>query len=104
VQGNKPYFYHLSARKSTVDIEFDIANLDTLPQIDIVYGYANMGRTPVDAVVAACLQRESLARRALSSYPPRRIGANGPIGTGVGAVLALNSDLSPAGPKLDRRF
>ena len=53
VQGNKPYFYHLSARKNTVDTEFDIANLDTLPQVDIVYGYANMGRTPVDALVAA---------------------------------------------------
>src|SRR6202035_3249618 len=53
VQGNKPYFYHLSARKNTVDTEFDIANLDTLPQVDIVYGYANMGRTPVDALLAA---------------------------------------------------
>ena len=34
-----------------MDTEFDIANLDTLPQVDIVYGYANIGRTPVDALV-----------------------------------------------------
>ena len=53
VQGNKPYLYHLSARKNTADTEFDIASLDMLPQVDIVYGYANMSRTPVDAFVSA---------------------------------------------------
>ena len=51
VQGNKPYFYHLSARKNTADTEFDIASLDMLPQVDIVYGYANMNRIPMDAFV-----------------------------------------------------
>ncbi len=53
VQGNKPYFYHVSARKNTADTEFDVSGLDTLPQVDIAYGYANMGRTAVDAFVAA---------------------------------------------------
>ena len=53
VQGNKPYFYRVSTRKNTADTEFDVANLDTLPQVDIVYGYANMSRMPVDAFVAA---------------------------------------------------
>jgi len=53
VQGNKPYFYHVSARKNTADTEFDVANLDALPQVDIIYGYANMNRVALDALVAA---------------------------------------------------
>jgi L-asparaginase len=53
MQGNRAYFYRQSTRKHTVDTEFDIANLDTLPQVDIVYGYANMNRIPLDALVAA---------------------------------------------------
>jgi len=53
IQGNKPYFYHLSARQHTVDTEFDISQLNALPQVDIVYGYANMGPAALNAVVAA---------------------------------------------------
>ena len=53
IQGNKPYFYHVSARKHTVDTEFDISKLDALPQVDIVYGYANMGPAALNAVVTA---------------------------------------------------
>jgi L-asparaginase len=53
MQDNKPHFYHVSTRKHTVDTEFDVAKLDTLPAVDIVYGYANMNRIPVDAFVAA---------------------------------------------------
>ncbi|MFC0168638.1 type II asparaginase [Pseudoduganella danionis] len=53
IQGNKPYFYHVSTRKHTVDTEFDISKLDALPQVDIVYGYANMGPAALNAVVAS---------------------------------------------------
>ena len=53
VQGNKPYFYHVSARKNTADTEFDVSNLDVLPQVDIIYGYANMNRLALDAFVNA---------------------------------------------------
>lgn len=53
MQSNKPHFYRLSARKHTVDTEFDVSNLESLPKVDIVYGYANVTRTPVDALVAA---------------------------------------------------
>ena len=44
MQGNKPYFYRQSTRRHTVDTEFDVSSLDALPQVDIVYGYANMSR------------------------------------------------------------
>jgi L-asparaginase len=44
IQGNKAYFYRQSTRKNTTDTEFDISKLDVLPQVDIIYGYANMRR------------------------------------------------------------
>jgi L-asparaginase len=53
MQDNKPHFYRTSTRKHTADTEFDVSNLDTLPAVDIVYGYANMNRIPIDAFVAA---------------------------------------------------
>jgi L-asparaginase/glutamin-(asparagin-)ase len=53
MQGNKPYFYRTSARRHTVETEFDISNIQTLPQVDIVYGYANMNSVALDAFVAA---------------------------------------------------
>ena len=53
IQGSKPFFYRSSSRKHTAETEFDISNLATLPQVDIVYGYANMGPVALDALVAA---------------------------------------------------
>jgi L-asparaginase type II len=53
VQGGKPFFYRTSTRKHTADSEFDIAQLAALPQVDIVYGYANMNTVALDAFVAA---------------------------------------------------
>ncbi len=53
MQDNKPHFYRLPVRKHTADTEFDVSKLDALPQVDIVYGYANMNRVALDANVAA---------------------------------------------------
>jgi L-asparaginase len=53
MQDNKPHFYRQSTRRHTADTEFDVSNLDQLPAVDIVYGYANMNRTAVDAFVGA---------------------------------------------------
>jgi L-asparaginase len=53
MQDNAPHFYRVSTRKHTADTEFDVSKLDSLPQVDIVYGYANMNRIGVDAFVAA---------------------------------------------------
>jgi L-asparaginase/glutamin-(asparagin-)ase len=53
IQGSKPYFYRASTRKHTADTEFDISKLTALPQVDIVYGYANVGPVALDALVAA---------------------------------------------------
>ena len=53
MQDNKPHFYRVSTRKHTADTEFDVGKLDSLPAVDIVYGYANMNRVAVDAFVAS---------------------------------------------------
>ncbi|HEV7815333.1 MAG TPA: type II asparaginase [Janthinobacterium sp.] len=53
IQGSKPFFYRQSTRKNTADTEFDISNVQALPQVDIVYGYANMSPVALDAFVAA---------------------------------------------------
>ena len=53
MQDNKPHFYRQTTRRHTLDTEFDVSKLDSLPAVDIVYGYANMNRIPVDAFVAA---------------------------------------------------
>ena len=53
IQGSKPFFYRQSSRKHTQDTEFDVSLLASLPQVDIVYGYANVGPVAVDAFVAA---------------------------------------------------
>jgi L-asparaginase/glutamin-(asparagin-)ase len=53
IQGGKAFFYRTSTRKHTADTEFDISNLTSLPQVDIVYGYANMNTVALDALVAA---------------------------------------------------
>ncbi|MDQ1829938.1 type II asparaginase [Massilia scottii] len=53
IQGGKPFFYRQSLRKHTTETEFDIGTLQSLPQVDIVYGYANMNPVALDAFVAA---------------------------------------------------
>ena len=53
MQDNRPIFYRQSTRKHTSDTEFDVMQLDVLPQVDIVYGYANVNRIAVDAFKAA---------------------------------------------------
>jgi L-asparaginase type II len=52
MQGNKPFFYRQGLRKHTVDTEFDISKLNALPEVEIVYGYANMGPVALNAFVA----------------------------------------------------
>jgi L-asparaginase len=56
MQDNKPHFYRMSTRKNTADTEFDVSKLNSLPRVDIVYGYANMDRVAMDADIAAGAQ------------------------------------------------
>ncbi|MET3507786.1 L-asparaginase type II [Halalkalibacter oceani] len=51
IVGGKPYFYNETTRKHTTETVFDISNLSTLPQVDIIYGYQNDNRYMYDAAV-----------------------------------------------------
>lgn len=52
-QGSHAFFYHQPIRKHTIDTEFDVSKLTALPQVDIAYGYANVGPVVVEALTAA---------------------------------------------------
>jgi L-asparaginase len=45
-------FYRAPLTRSTDKSEFDVSKLESLPQVDIVYGYQEASRAPVDALVA----------------------------------------------------
>ena len=53
MQDNAPHFYRRSTRKHTTETEFDVRDLDKLPAVDIVYGYANMNSVALNAFVAS---------------------------------------------------
>jgi L-asparaginase len=75
MQDNRAHFYRAPLRRHTLDSEFDIAKLDSLPRVDIVYGYANASRVPVDALIGA--------------------GAKGIVHAGVGNG-SVHKDVMPA--------
>ena len=39
----KPFFYSSASRPHTINSEFDVSNLNTLPKVDILYTYSNDG-------------------------------------------------------------
>jgi L-asparaginase len=47
-----PTFYRLPIRKHTTATEFDVSRLKTLPQVDIVYGYAGNNDAMLKAAVS----------------------------------------------------
>ncbi len=46
-------FYRQPLTRHTVKSEFDVSQLDTLPMVDIVYGYQEASAAPIDALIAA---------------------------------------------------
>jgi glutamin-(asparagin-)ase len=49
----KPSYYRLPARPHTMQTEFDISKIDSLPEIGVVYAHGQMSRVPYDAFVNA---------------------------------------------------
>lgn len=56
VASDRPRFYRAPTRKHTLDTEFDIAKLDRLPAVEIVYGYASASPAAVGAFLASGTQ------------------------------------------------
>jgi L-asparaginase len=46
-------FYHRTDRRHTVESEFDVRGLETLPRVDVVVSYVGADGTMIDAAVAA---------------------------------------------------
>lgn len=46
-------YYHQTARRHTINSEFDLANLDSLPRVDVVVSYVGADGAMIDAAVAA---------------------------------------------------
>jgi L-asparaginase len=44
-------FYRTPLTRFTAKSEFDVSKLDQLPQVDVVYGYQEASRAPIDALV-----------------------------------------------------
>lgn len=53
MRDGEPHFYRASTRRHTFESEFDLTGLQSLPEVDIVYGYVDMNGVAVDAFVAA---------------------------------------------------
>jgi glutamin-(asparagin-)ase len=49
----KPNYYRLLARPHTMQTEFDISEIETLPEVGVVFAHGNMSRVPYDAFVEA---------------------------------------------------
>lgn len=50
---SKPLFYRAPIRPHTLRTEFDIDEIQSLPEVSIVYAHGGMGRAPYDAFAAA---------------------------------------------------
>ncbi|QKF80896.1 asparaginase II [Halarcobacter ebronensis] len=50
------HYYMQPLRKNTIDSEFDIEKIDSLPRVDILYGHANDSAVLVEAAVKAGAQ------------------------------------------------
>ena len=45
-------FYRAPLTRFTAKSEFDVSKLESLPQVDVVYGYQEASRAPIDSLVA----------------------------------------------------
>lgn len=53
VDGDQVSFYRSSTRRHTTRSEFDVANVTTLPKVEIAYSYAGAGADVIDALAAS---------------------------------------------------
>jgi L-asparaginase len=53
VETSEPELFEVPGGRRTTQSEFSVEGVDSLPKVDIVYAYANMGRELIDAAVKA---------------------------------------------------
>jgi L-asparaginase len=87
IAGGKIYFWNEITKKHTFQTEFDIAGVDKLPRVDIIYGYQNDDRTFYDAAVKAGATGIVVAGSGNGSLSAvSKVGAEGAIDQGVVVV------------------
>ena len=69
IQNGKPVFYRESTRRHTSGSEFNLTGITTLPKVDIVYAYAGMDTTAIDAFSADKTQGIVFASLGNGGYP-----------------------------------
>ena len=85
-------FYRAPTRKHTEDTPFDVAGLNTLPRVDIVYAYAGADGLLVDAVRQNRSDGLVLAGFGGGTFPPAVMEAGArAVGDGIPVVLASRS-------------
>ena len=84
--------YRAPLRRHTTATEFDVAGMDSLPRVDIVYCYAGSDELLIDAVRANKSDGLVLAGFGGGSFPPRAIEAGAKaVEEGMPVVLASRS-------------
>ncbi len=51
VSGGVPYFFKKSVKPHTIDTEFSIEDIKSLPRVDIIYAHADQDSTLIDAAI-----------------------------------------------------
>jgi L-asparaginase len=69
IQDGKPVFYRESTRRHTSASEFNLTGITRLPRVDIVYAYAGMDSTAIDAFSANKTQGIVFASLGNGGYP-----------------------------------
>jgi L-asparaginase type II len=69
IQDGKPIFYRESTRRHTYKSEFNLTGITTLPRVDIVYAYAGMDNTALEAFSANKTEGIVFASMGNGGYP-----------------------------------
>lgn len=95
-------FYRTAVRRHTHQSEFELAGLEDLPRVDIVYGYPDDHRVVVDACVAAGARGIVLAGAGTASISQRLLPAiQDAVSRGVAVVRVSRSSLGLIGRNME---
>ena len=92
----KPIYTRTSMKKHTTKSEFDVSNLNTLPRVEVIMGYANADRLFIDAAVKANVKGlvyAGVGNGNMSTDVLNALTENAKKGVGV-----VRSSRLPAGP------
>jgi len=96
IRDGEPRFYRESTLRHTVNSEFDIKGLRTLPQVEIVYSYAFSSGIPIRALIEAKVQGIVIAGVGHGNYN-REIATELENGLKRGVVIVRSTRVATGG-------